>query len=38
MLITDLIGAIWALLPETLWWILFVLAAIVIAVLRTEAH
>jgi hypothetical protein len=38
MLITDLIGAVWALLPEGLWWVLGVLALVVTVALRAEAH
>jgi len=38
MLITDLIAEVWALLPVGLWWALFALTAVVIAVLRAEAR
>jgi hypothetical protein len=38
MLITDLIAEVWALLPEGLWWALGLLAAVVVFVLRAEAH
>lgn len=38
MLITDLIGAVWALLPEGLWWALGLLAVVVVFIWRAEAH
>jgi hypothetical protein len=38
MLITDLIGAVWALLPEGLWWVLGVLTLVVTVALRAEAR
>lgn len=38
MLITELFAEIWDLLPVGLWWALGVLALVVIAVLRAEAH
>jgi hypothetical protein len=38
MLITDLIAEVWDLLPVGLWWVLGVLAVVVVLVLRAEAH